>query len=94
MVLIHDPGFVSARLDIDKTHEQRDFIILVQAVPQKIGESVQIIGDLHRDRFAFKAGQRIAVALISMDEVSLAGFGVVIGEGKAQAGGRISVVAL
>ena len=67
---------------------------LVQTVPQGFGKCFHIIRNCDQFRFSFETWQRIAVALISMDEMSFACHTVFICKRVAVAGIRISVIAL
>ena len=85
-----DENYVPAKLE----HKQGDFVILVQTVPQGFSKCFHIIRNCDQFRFSFETWQRIAVALISMDEMSFACHTVFICKRVAVAGIRISVIAL
>ena len=69
-MFIYDSGLVLSCLNIDKSDEERYLIVSVEVVPEHICELVDIAADAYELRLALEAWERIAVAHISMDEVS------------------------
>ena len=93
-IFIYNFCFISSIFQIDVADKERDFIILIQVVPQKIGKCIHIITDRYQLRFTFKAWKRIAIMHIGMDKMSLTSFWVLVSEGVTMAGIRVTVIAL
>ena len=94
LVLVDDPGLVSAVCDIDEADEQGDLIVLIQGVPDAVCEGIDVrcefLVEINYRRLACEAGQGIAVAVIGMDKSAFAGQRILKSEGITQAGGRIA----
>ena len=78
-----------AGLQIDVAHEQRNLVLLVQAVPEQVGELVD--GQLDADalRLAAERRQRIAVALVGMNEVAQTGNRLIVLIEETLVGGAV-----
>lgn len=74
-ILIDDPRFVYACLDIDIADEKRYFVVFVQSSPNSIGKFIDTAADFHRRRLAFIARKRTAVTHISVDVTAVPAFG-------------------
>ena len=88
-MLVSDFLLNFAGLQIDVAHEQRNLVLLVQAVPEQVGELAD--GQLDADalRLAAERRQRIAVALIGMDEVAQTGNRLIVLIEETLVGGAV-----
>ena len=57
MILVDNPCFCLAGLQVDKPYKQRNLVFRIQAVPNGIGKGVNIAFNGNLFRFAFKARQ-------------------------------------
>ena len=80
-----DDGFVFAGSNVDVAHEQGYLVVRVQVVPEHIGEFFHIVRNSNQLGLALKAGERIAIVHVGMNEMALACRAVLVGEGVAVA---------
>lgn len=55
-ILVYDPGFIFSCLNVNKTNKERNFIILVQALPEEIRKLINIAWDLYQLWLSSKLG--------------------------------------
>src|SRR5699024_11117619 len=79
--------------NVNISDKERYLIVFIQAVPEQVGKSIDIIWYRHQFRFSLKALQGVSVAFIAMDKVPLSVLGVLVSKSKAIAGVRTSVIA-
>ena len=93
-VAVDDLAVCLALCRVDIADKQRNAVVGIQAGPEQIGKAVDIIGDRDELGLADKARQRVAVADIGVNEMSLSRDRILVGEGEALAGGGVAVCAL
>ena len=92
-VLVDDAGFRFAAFQIDHADKQGNLVVRIQIIPQQRGQRVELIRDFHALGFTLKAGQRISVMHVGVDEMAFARQRIFVCEGVAVAGLRIAVAA-
>ena len=93
-MLVDDSCCSFTGFEIYKARKQADFVIRIERSPQHIGKRIQIVADFDLLRLAVKARDRIAVALIGVDKMTLARDRLCIFIEETQCGTAVSVVAL
>ena len=80
-VLVDDSLLNLAGSQVGVTNEQGNLVVLVQILPQLLGEGIDVSGDLHTLGLALEGGDHgIAVADIGVDEVTQTGGGRILVE--------------
>ena len=92
-MLVDDAGFRFAAFQIDHADKQGNLVVRIQIIPQQRGQCVQRIRDFHALGFALKAGQRIPVVHVGVNEMTFTRQWIFVCEGVAVAGLRIAVAA-
>ena len=94
LVFIHNAALIASGLNINIANKQRYLIVRIQAAPEELCKRIDVIRDCYQLRLTLKARERIAIALLSVNEMSLARHAVAVCKGIAVAGRRVAVVAL
>ena len=92
MQLVLDDGLLFPGAHIDVAHKERDLVLLIEGLPNRIGKGIDR-GILNKDALglAEEERQRIAIAQLSMQEMAAALDRLVILEEIALAGIRVAV---
>ena len=75
-MLVEDSLLIFPGFQIGVAHEQGNFVVGVQVLPQAVGKIADGAGAGKAQRLTFKAGDGVAVVLVGADEVALSGHGL------------------